>query len=191
MLYFFGKGRLGDDVVEKVNTKSGKLYRVSIAFNRMNKDKEVETLWGSGLINESKVNYQLHLLKKGCPVTFTAQGWVKTFGRKDGTQSTELDLGFIQSLEGGVKLPSREGSESGQQQPQHQQPRQQFQSSPVQQGIPQQQQQFQATHVQQSTPGQQQYGGQQFGGQPQQFAPPQGYQQVQQTQVTQSDTSQQ
>lgn len=114
MLYFYGKGRLGDDVVEKAQTRTGKLYRASIAFNRMNQDKEIETIWGSGLVNESKVAHQLHLLKKGCPVTFMAKGWIKTFTRNDGTQSTELDLGFIQSLEGGMKLPSKE--ENGQQQ---------------------------------------------------------------------------
>lgn len=148
MLFFYGKGRLGDDVVEKTQTRTGKLYRASIAFNRMNQNKEIETVWGSGLVNESKVAHQLHLLKKGCPVTFMTRGWIKTFTRKDGTQSTELDLGFIQALEGGVKLPTQEEVNNGQQVQQqqfvqqpatHQQPM--AQPNGYQQ-VPQQQQQF-------------------------------------------------
>ena len=135
MLYFFGRGHLGEDAQVKVENKTGKYYRIAVAFNRvvMSKNglKETETIWGSGLLHEAKVKNQLQYLVKGAPVSFvTNKGWVRSYTQKDGTHVSQLDLGFIQSLEAGMKFPPKEEAATQQQQFVQQQmaaPQQQFQ----------------------------------------------------------------
>lgn len=144
MLYFFGRGHLGKDLELKVENKTGKYYRVAIAFNRvvMTKNGKVtETVWGSGLLHEAKTKGQMEYLVKGAPVTFvTNKGWIRSYTQDDGTHVSQLDLGFLQSLEAGVKFPPRAEAQSDQHTLRAQVPAQQapVQQAPVQQ-MPQQQ----------------------------------------------------
>lgn len=122
MLHFYGCGYLGADVTEVSNGKSGKLYRVSVAFNRLSKDKEQVTTWASGLVGESKVINQLHLLKKGNPVMVVSNNsGTKTYRNKDGVDTHQLDLGFIQSIKGfakeGASVPPDDSYQPSQQAP--------------------------------------------------------------------------
>ena len=112
MLAVFGKGHLGFAPEKVIENATGDYYRVRIGINRVTRKKGVtepvkESLWCSGLVHKSKVQYQMQHLVKGAPVTFlSSKSWYKIYQDKQGNHQFDVDLGFLASFEVAGKLPS-------------------------------------------------------------------------------------
>lgn len=112
MLCVFGKGHLGFAPEKVLENATGDYYRVRIGINRVTRKKGVsdpvkESLWCSGLVHKSKIQYQLQHLVKGAPVTFlSSKSWYKIYQDKQGNHQFDVDLGFLASFEVAGKLPA-------------------------------------------------------------------------------------